>query len=111
MVPAVLVGSVLAILMTSLYFVQPQQMISTICFLWVTVMVLGILMMYAALARDLVISNIGQTEAGSVTPSFGLVMRGLGVVLVPLTGLVATKYPEFAFWVSQAFGTAGRLFN
>jgi hypothetical protein len=111
MVPAVLVGSVLAVLMTSLYFVQPQQMISTICFLWVTAMVLGILAMYVALARDLVISNIGQTTAGSVTPSFGLVVRALGVGLVPLASLLATKYPEFAFWVSQAFGTAGRLFN
>jgi hypothetical protein len=111
MVPAVLIGSVLAILMTSLYFVQPQQMISTICFLWVTVMVLGIVAMYAALARDLVISNIGQTTAGALEPNLGLVVRGLGVALVPITSLLATKYPEFAFWVSQALGTAGRLFN
>ncbi len=111
MVPVVIVGSVLAILMTSLYFVQPQRMISTICFLWVSAMVIGILAMYVGLARDLVISNIGQTTAGSVTPSFGLVVRGFGVVLVPLTSLVATKYPEFAFWVSQALGSAGRLLN
>jgi hypothetical protein len=110
-VPAVLVGSVLAVLMTSLYFVQPQRMISTICFLWISGMVIGIVGMYVALARDHVISNIGQTTAGSVTPSIGLAVRVIGAALVPLAGLLATRYPEFAYWVSQALGTAGRLLN
>jgi hypothetical protein len=110
-VPAVLAGSVLAVLMTSLYFVQPQRMISTVCFVWISGMVIGIVGMYVALARDHVISNIGQTTAGTVTPSLGLAVRVAGAALVPLAGLFATRYPEFAYWVSQALGTAGKLLD
>ncbi|MDX2053209.1 MAG: hypothetical protein SFV15_12500 [Polyangiaceae bacterium] len=111
LIPPVLVGSVLAVLMTSLYFVQPRHMISSICFIWVTAMVLGIIAVYLGLARDPVISAIGRTTAGSVTPSWTLAVRVLGVTLVPLASLLASQYPEFAFHVSSLLGAVGRVFQ
>lgn len=111
LVPPVLVGSILAVLMTSLYFVQPQHLISSVCFVWVTGMALGIVLVYLGLARDPLISAIGQTTAGSVTPSWNLISRVLALTLVPLASFVASQYPEFAFWVSSALGSAARVFQ
>jgi hypothetical protein len=105
MAPPVLVGSALAILMTSLYFVQPRHLIGTTCFVWVTAMVLMIVASYISLARDALISAIGGTDAGSVQLSWGLAARVGAVTVVPLAGLIASQYPEFAFWISSLFGS------
>jgi hypothetical protein len=109
LVPPVILGSLLAVLMTSLYFVQPQHLIASICFLWVTVMVVGVVAVYVRLARDEVLSAIGGTTAGQVQPSFSLALRLLAVSLVPLTGLLASQYPQFAYWVSSVLGAAARI--
>jgi hypothetical protein len=109
LVPPVILGSLLAVLMTSLYFVQPQHLIASICFLWVTVMVVGVVAVYVRLARDEVLSAIGGTTAGQVQPSFSLALRLMAVSLVPLTGLLASQYPQFAYWVSSALGAAARI--
>lgn len=109
LVPPVVVGSLLAVLMTSLYFVQPQHLIATVCFLWVSVMVVGVVAVYVRLARDEVLSAIGRTTAGEIQPSFSLGLRLLAVLLVPLTGLLASQYPQFAYWVSSVLGAAARI--
>jgi hypothetical protein len=109
LVPPVILGSLLAVLMTSLYFVQPQHLIASICFLWVTVMVVGVVAVYVRLARDEVLSAIGGTTAGQVQPSFSLALRLMAVSLVPLTGLLASQYPQFAYWVSSVLGAAARI--
>jgi hypothetical protein len=109
LVPPVVFGSLLAVLMTSLYFVQPQHLIASICFLWVTVMVVGVVAVYVRLARDEVLSAIGRTTAGEIKPSFSLALRLMAVSLVPLTGLLASQYPQFAYWVSSVLGAAARI--
>lgn len=109
LVPPVVFGSLLAVLMTSLYFVQPQHLIASICFLWVTVMVVGVVAVYVRLARDEVLSAIGRTTAGEIKPSVSLALRLMAVSLVPLTGLLASQYPQFAYWVSSVLGAAARI--
>lgn len=105
LIPPVLVGCVLGILMTSLYFVQPRHLIATACFMWVTVIVLVIIAVYLSLARDALLSAIGGTEAGAVSLSWGLATRVGAVTVVPLAGLIASQYPEFAFWVTSMLGS------
>ena len=105
LIPPVLVGCMLGIVMTSLYFVQPRHLIATACFIWVTIIVLVIIAVYLSLARDPLLSAIGRTEPGSVTLSWGLATRVGAVTIVPLAGLIASQYPEFAFWLSSTLGT------
>ena len=103
-IPPVLLGCVLGILMTSLYFVQPRHLIASVCFLWVSSIVISIIGIYLSLSRDSVISAIGGTEPGAVTLSWGLIARVAGVTVVPFASLVASQYPEFAFWITSIFG-------
>jgi hypothetical protein len=104
LIAPVLLGSGLATLMTSLYFVQPRHLIASACFLWVTVIVLVILASYVALARDAVISGIGRTPAGAVTLSWSLAARVFAMTVVPLGSFLASQYPEFTFWVTSVLG-------
>jgi hypothetical protein len=106
--PPVVFGSTIAVLMTLLYFVQPQRLISSICFVWVAAMALGIVITYAALSRDAVISAIGRTTAGAVTPSFALVGRAVAVAAVPFAGLMASQYPDLAYWLTAVLGGFAR---
>lgn len=109
LVPPVVCGSILAVLMTSLYFVQPQHLIASVCFVWVTGMAVGIVAVYVSLARDPVISAIGGTRAGEIQPSFGFALRLLAFALVPVTSLLAAQYPKFGYWVSSLLGAAARV--
>lgn len=107
LVPPVLLGSVLATLMTSLYFVQPRHLIASACFVWVAVIVLVIVASYVSLARDPVISAIGRTPAGTV--SWSLAARVFAVTVVPLGSFLASQYPEFTFWVTSLLGGLARF--
>jgi hypothetical protein len=104
LIPPVVLGCTLGILMTSLYFVQPRHLIATACFMWVTVIVLAIIAIYGLLARDPLLSAIGKTDAGEVNLNWGLATRVGAVTIVPLAGLIASQYPEFAFWVTSLLG-------
>jgi hypothetical protein len=103
--PPLLIGSLLCVLMTSLYFIQPHQLISSLIFVWVAVEAITVLLVYTALDRDPVISAIGKTTAGSVDLSWGFVSRLVTWGLVPVATLLAAQYPEFAFWVSSISDT------
>jgi hypothetical protein len=105
LIAPVVVGCALTILMTSLYFVQPRHLIATACFVWITAIVLVIIAIYMALARDAVLSSIANTEAGSVNLTWGLASRVGAVTVVPLVGFIASQFPEFAFWVTSVLGS------
>src|SRR5262249_16781545 len=101
--PPLLVGSLCSVLMTSLYFIEPQRLIASLIFVWVAGIVSLVAMVYLSLDRDPVISAIGHTTANEVTFNWGLVRRGFSWILVPLASLLAAQYPEFAFRVSTFF--------
>src|SRR5882672_9161276 len=98
--PPLVVGSVLAVLMTSLYFVQPQRLITSLIFVWVAAFVLTIFAVYVALDRDPVISAMGNTTAGAVSWNWALARRVVSWGLLPIVSLFAAQYPQFAFWIS-----------
>ncbi len=96
----VLVGSVLGVMMTSLYFLQPQRLISTVIFVWVAGMVVGAFLIYSSLDRSAVVSAIGNTTEGAVTFDWTLVSRILTWGIVPLLSLFAAQNSNFSSWVS-----------
>jgi hypothetical protein len=96
----VLVGSVLGVMMTSLYFLQPQRLISMVIFVWVTGMVSGAFLIYSALDRTAVISAIGNTTEGSVDFDWTVVSRLLSWGVVPLLSLFAAQNSNYSNWVS-----------
>jgi hypothetical protein len=107
----VLVGSVLGVLMTSLYFVQPQRLITSVIFVWVTGMVLVSFWIYSSLDRTPVISAIGNTTEGAVDFDWTLVSRIVTWGLVPLLSLFAAQYPSFSnavSWLANGLGKALR---
>lgn len=107
----VLVGSVLGVLMTSLYFVQPQRLLTTLIFLWVAGMVISMFAVYASLDRSAVISAIGKTTAGSIEFDWTFFARVLTWGIVPLLSLLAARYPGFSYDVSLFVDTLGKAFR
>lgn len=105
--PPVLVGSALGVMMSSLYFVQPQRLISSLVFVWVAGMVLITFLIYSALDRSAVISAIGNTTEGAVEVDWALVSRVLTWGIVPLLSLLAAQYPSFSSWVSLIINGVG----
>jgi len=110
-VPPLVLGSLLCVLMTSLYFVQPQRLITSLIFVWVAVVVLSMFMVYVSLDRDPVISGIGRTTAGSVTLNWALLQRIVSWGLLPIGSLVAAQYPGFTFWLSTLFDSLAKGFR
>jgi hypothetical protein len=96
----VLVGSALGVMMTSLYFLQPQRLISMVVFVWVTAMVSGAFLIYSALDRTAVVSAIGNTTEGSVDFDWTVVSRLLSWGIVPLLSLFAAQNSNYSNWVS-----------
>src|SRR5262249_17031633 len=75
-----LFSSTCLVLMTSLYFVQPQRLIASIVFVWIVAIVSAAFVVYLSLDRDPVISAIAKTPAHKVSMSFALVRRSLAWV-------------------------------
>ena len=96
----VLIGSTLGVFMTSLYFVQPQRLLSLVIFFWVASMVLGAFLVYSALDRSAVISAIGDTTEGSVDLDWTVVSRAITWGVVPLLSLFAAQNANFPNWIS-----------
>jgi hypothetical protein len=107
----VLAGSVLGVLMTSLYFVQPQRLLTTLIFLWVAGMVISTFGVYAALDRSAVISAIGNTTAGSIELDWTFFIRVITWGIVPLLSLLAARYPGFSYDVSLFVDALGKAFR
>jgi hypothetical protein len=110
-VPPLVLGSVLSILMTSLYFVQPRRLITSIAFVWVAAFVLTIFIVYVALDRDPVISAMCNSTAGAVTWNWALARRVVSWGLLPMASLVAAQYPQFSFWISTMFDVFAKGFR
>ncbi len=110
-VPPLIVGSVLGVLMTSVYFVQPQRLIASLIFVSVAAMVLAIFGIYIALDRDPVISAIAGTKAGVVTWDWALGRRIVVWGLFPMASLLAAQYPQFSSWISTLFGIVAKGFK
>jgi len=109
--PPVLIGSALSVMMSSLYFVQPQRLITTVVFFWVASMVLVSFLIYVSFDRSAVISAIGNTKEGSVELDWTLWSRVATWGVVPLLGLLSAQNPSFSSWVSlivSAFGPSLR---
>jgi hypothetical protein len=109
--PPIVIGSVLSILMTTLYFVQPQRLITSIAFVWVAAFVLSIFVVYVALDRDPVISAMCNTPAGAVTWNWALARRVVSWGLLPMASLVAAQYPQFSSWISTALDVFAKGFR
>jgi hypothetical protein len=54
------------------------------------------------LERDEVLSHIGKTDVGKITPSWGLVGRLLGYVGLPLLSLLASRLPDHGILLTLA---------
>jgi hypothetical protein len=110
-VPPLVLGSVLGVLMISLYFVEPQRLIASAIFVWVAVTVLVIFAVYVALDRDPVISAIGKTTSGAVTWNWALARRVVAWGLFPLASLFAAQYSQFAYWISTLLSVVAKGFG
>jgi hypothetical protein len=110
-VPPLVTGSVLGVLMTSLYFMQPQRLIASVVFVWVAAIVLAVFIVYAALDSDPVISAIGNTTAGSVTWNWALLRRIVAWGLFPIASLLAAQYPQFAYGISSLVDAVSKGFR
>jgi hypothetical protein len=104
-------GSVLSVLMTSLYFVQPERLITSVIFVWVAAIVLAVFTVYVALDRDPIISSMGKTTAGSVTWNWAFVGRVVSWGLFPIASLFAAQYPQFTSWISTLFDAVAKGFR
>ncbi len=109
--PLVIFGSILSVAMTSLYFIQPERLITSLIFVWVAAVVLAGFVIYTDLDRDPVLSAIGKTTAGSVHFDWGLVTRTLSWGLLPLASLVASQYPALGSLVSSLFDSVAKAFR
>jgi hypothetical protein len=109
--PPLIVGSVLSVAMTSLYFIQPERLITSLIFVWVAGIVLSGFVVYADLDRDPVVSAIGKTTAGSVHFDWGFVTRTVSWGLLPLGSLVASQYPALGSVVAGLFDSLAKGFR
>jgi hypothetical protein len=110
-VPPIVVGAVLSALMTSLYFVQPARLITSVIFVWVAAMVLTLFVVYVDLDRDVVISGIGQTTAGSVRFDWSFAFRIVSWGLIPLGSLLAAQDPTIGSMLSAFFDSVAKGFR
>ncbi len=109
--PPIVVGTVLSALMTSLYFVQPARLITSVIFVWVAAMVLTVFVVYIDLDRDVVISGIGHTTAGSVSFDWSFVFRIVSWGLIPLGSLLAAQDPVIGSLLSTLFDSVAKGFR
>jgi hypothetical protein len=110
-VPPLIAGSVLSALLTSLYYIQPTRLISTVLFVWVAGIVLSVFAVYVSLDRDPVISAIGKREAGVVTWNWAMLQRVLTWGVLPLASLLAAQYPEVAGRIASLFDALSKGFR
>jgi hypothetical protein len=110
-VPPMIVGAVLSVLLTSLYFVEPARLITSVVFLWVAAMVATVFAVYVDLSRDVVISRIGGTTAGSMDFDWSFVYRVVSWGLVPLGSLVASQSPAFGRVLASFFDVLAKGFR
>jgi hypothetical protein len=110
-VPPIVVGAVLSALLTSLYFVQPARLITSLIFVWVAAIVLTVFVVYVDLDRDVVISGIGKTKAGSVSFDWPFVYRIVSWGLIPLGSLLAAQDPAIGSMLSTLFDSVAKGFR
>ncbi|MEO8177847.1 MAG: hypothetical protein ABI895_03345 [Deltaproteobacteria bacterium] len=99
--PPVLAGTLSLVLMTTLYFVQPQRLITTVAFFWFFAVGVSLAAAYLALVHDPVIRAIGRTSNSSAL-TWGTLARTATVVVVPLLGILAAQYPELPLRINSA---------
>ena len=78
------------------YPFQPQRLLLT--WIWVVVgsVVLAGLFVYVELDRNALLSRIAGTTPGHLTLNGALLFRVLSWGIVPLLGVAAAQYPDFA---------------
>ncbi len=109
--PPLIIGSILSVAMTTLYFIQPERLITSLIFVWIAAIVLSAFVVYRDLDRDPVMSAIGKTTAGSVHFDMGFVTRTVSWGLLPLASLVAAQYPALGSFVSALFNAVAKGFR
>jgi hypothetical protein len=110
-VPPLVIGSMLCVAMTSLYFIQPQRLITSLIFVWVAGIVLVVFVVYVALDRDPVMSAMTGTTPGVITWNGALLRRVVAWGVFPLGSLLAAQYPAFAYWIATILGSIAKGFR
>lgn len=88
------VAAVAAVLATAAYPFQPAGTLAWAAKISIAVVVLVSVRVIAGIERDDILSRISKTNPGKVTPSWSLVVRLVGYVLVPLGSLAASRLPD-----------------
>ncbi len=87
-------AAVAAVLATAAYPFQPAGTLAWAAKVSIAVVVLVSVRVIAGIERDDILSRIGKTAPGKLTPSWSLVVRLIGYVLVPLGSLAAARLPD-----------------
>jgi hypothetical protein len=87
-------SAVAAVLATALYPFQPAGTLAWAARIAIAVVVIVAVRVIGGIERDEVLSHIGRTDPGKVTPSWSLAMRVIGYVIVPLAALAAAHLPD-----------------
>ena len=109
--PPLIIGSILSVAMTTLYFIQPERLITTSSSSGLRRLFFSAFVVYRDLDRDPVMSAIGKTTAGSVHFDMGFVTRTVSWGLLPLASLVAAQYPALGSFVSALFNAVAKGFR
>ncbi len=107
-IPPMVFGCLCSIFIASLYFVQPQRLISTIALFSVAVTVAVAFLWYLALYLDPVISAVAGSKSGKLTSRLALARTFLLWSAIPVAGYLAVEHPEFPLWVSNLLDFVGK---
>jgi hypothetical protein len=102
MLPPLLLGSVIAVMLSSLYLFQPQRLVSSVISLWVVVIVMAAFVAHSSLAHIPIMRQMQSSKSSPLAINTALFWRLAAWGLVPIASIVATKYPEFGLWVASA---------
>jgi hypothetical protein len=83
-----------ALLGCALYPFQPAASLAAAGLVSVGLVVVVALRVLLGIERDKVLSEVGGTQPGKVTPSLGLFTRLVGYVVVPLGGLIGSRMQD-----------------
>jgi hypothetical protein len=87
-------SAVAAVLATAIYPFQPAGTLAWAARLAIGVVVLVSLRVIGGIERDELLSHLGGTAPGKMTPSWSLALRLVGYVVVPLATLAAAHLPD-----------------
>ena len=93
-------AAVAAVLATSAYPFQPAGTLAWAAKISIALVVVVSVRVIAGIERDDILSRIAKTDPGKMTPSWSLLVRLVGYVLVPLGSLAAARLPDHGLLTS-----------